>query len=285
MFGPEPDKKLPFSCRMIQGAAQADVVVAPSMEPKDRKYEVMLPVAFPDEGTFDWLDTYLEKNPQYVEISDRKILEWAEKSGLWKPKGGGWKSSNDKPEFNFGLAGMDDYSVRRVINAVAPIVPRHYIIMEVKSNLVAAERKEVLARFSAPHFKRIAHVVMGEPNEAYKQKQLDKLLNEKQEKANAEWKAKKAEEERKKQVEARQKQLAEMRKKAEEQRKKAVEEAKRKREEEAKKKEAEKKAKEAAEKKEKGEEAGDEAEKKEEEVKEEEKAEEAAPMETEEAKE
>merc|ERR1719210_2186847 len=277
MFGPEPDKKLPFSCRMIQGAAQADVVVAPSMEPKDRKYEVMLPVAFPDEGTFDWLDTYLEKNPQYVELSDRKILEWAEKSGLWKPKGGGWKSSNDKPEFNFGLTGMDDFSIRRVINSVASIVPRHYVIMEVKSNLVSAERKEVLARFNAPHFKRVAHVVMGEPNEAYKQKQLDKLLKEKQEKANAEWKAKKAEEERKKQVEARQKQLAEMRKKAEARQKQLAEMRKKKREEEAKKKEAEKKAEEATAKKEQGEDGGEEGEeKKEEEVKEEEKAEESA---------
>merc|ERR1712187_427544 len=111
----------------------------------------------------------LEKNPHYVELSDRRILEWAAASGLWKPKGGGWKTSNDKPEFNFGLNGMDDFSVRRVINSVAPVVPRHYVVMEVKSNLVAAERKEVLARFSAPHFKRVAHVLRCEPQEEYKQ--------------------------------------------------------------------------------------------------------------------
>merc|ERR1712066_235720 len=62
-FGPVPTKELPFKCRMLQAAAQADVVVTPSRAPKDGKYEVVLPVACPDEGTFDWLDTFLEKNP------------------------------------------------------------------------------------------------------------------------------------------------------------------------------------------------------------------------------
>merc|ERR1712217_276219 len=198
LFGKEPTKALPFKCRMLQGAAQLDTIVAPCPEPADGKHEVMLPVAFPDEGTFDWLDSFLERNPQYMELSDRKILEWAASSGLWKPKAGGWKASNDKPEFNFGLPGMDDLSVRRVINAVAPVVPRNYVIMEVKANLVAAERKEVLKRFSAPHFKKVGHVVMGEPNEEFKQMQLDKLLKEKQEKADIAWRAKKAEKERKK---------------------------------------------------------------------------------------
>merc|ERR1712113_1181019 len=117
-------------------------------------------------------------------------------------------------------------SVRRVINAVAPVVPRNYVIMEVKANLVAAERKEVLKRFSAPHFKRVAHVVMGEPTDNYKKMQIEKLLQEKQEKADMEWRAKKAEEERKRQVEVRQKQLQQMRKKADKQRKKAADEAK-----------------------------------------------------------
>jgi len=215
----------------------------------------MLPVAFPDEGTFDWLDTFLAKNPHYVELSDRKILEWAVSSGLWKPKTTGWKTSNDKPEFNFGLPGMDDLSIRRVINAVAPVVPRNYVIMEVKSNLVATERSDVLRRFSAPHFKKVGHVVMGEPSEEFKQVQLDKLVKEKQDKADIAWRAKKAEEKRKKEIEKRQKQLTEMRKQADEARKKAAEEAKKKAEE-AKKKAEEVKRK--AEAKKKAEEAKDE---------------------------
>ncbi|CAJ1378804.1 unnamed protein product, partial [Effrenium voratum] len=52
------------------------------------KCEVMLPVAFPDEGTFEWLDSFIEKNPQYTELSDRKLMEWAVASGLNRPKVG-----------------------------------------------------------------------------------------------------------------------------------------------------------------------------------------------------
>merc|ERR1712151_933582 len=77
-------------------------------------------------------------------------------------------------------------------------IPRNYVIMEVKSNLIKAERAELLARFSAAHFKTVATVVMGKPSEEYKEKKLEKRLQVKQEKANAEWKAKKAEERQKK---------------------------------------------------------------------------------------
>jgi len=247
-FGPQPAVALPFTCRMLGGAAKADVEVKPVVAHQDGKFEVVLPVGLPDEGTFDWLDGFLEKNPHYVELSDRKVMEWAALSGLWKPKETSLRSSNDKPEFNFALPSMDDFSVRRIINTVVPLVPRDYVIMEVKSNLIAEERKEVLERFSAPHFKKIAHVVMGEPNPEYKSEQQEKLLQEKRERVTAEWKAKKVEEERKKALELRQQQLVEQRKKAAEQRKKALEDAKRKREEEMKQKEAEKLAKEKAEK-------------------------------------
>merc|ERR1711979_53974 len=106
--------------------------------------------------------------------------------------------------------------------------PRHYVVMEVKSNLIAAERKEILNCFSTPNFKKVAHVVMGVPNDEYKAKQCEKLLKEKQDKADIEWKAKKAEEERKKQVAERQAQLAKMRKDAEEKRKRVIEEARKK---------------------------------------------------------
>jgi len=139
---------------------------------------------------------------------------------------------------------MDDNSIRKVLFNLLPHIPRNYVIMEVKSNLLKEERAELLGRFSATHFKTVATVVMGKPNDEYKDKKLEKRLQEKQEKANVEWKAKKAEEERKKQVALRQKQLADMRKKAEEQRKKVLEEAKKKREAEAAKKEKEKKKKE-----------------------------------------
>jgi chemotaxis protein histidine kinase CheA len=109
----------------------------------------------------------------------------------------------------FGLPMMDDNSVRRVLTAVAPTLKRNFIIPELKSNLVAEDRKETLARFGSNDFKRTAHVVMGEPDASYKAKVQSLLLADKQAKADAEKKKKAQEEERKKQ-------LAEKKKKAEE---------------------------------------------------------------------
>merc|ERR1712217_878934 len=118
--------------------------------PKDAAKEEIFPVCLPDEGTFDWLDMFLEKNPQYTELSDRAILAWAEKSGMTRPKGFGAssKSSNDKPEMGFGIGLMDDQSIKRVLHAVAPIQQRSYVVMEVKSNLLSEGRKELVSRWS-----------------------------------------------------------------------------------------------------------------------------------------
>merc|ERR1719330_963126 len=57
-MGPTPSKELPFKCRMLQSAAKEDVQVEAAPKPKDGKFDVMLPVAFPDEGTFDWLENF-----------------------------------------------------------------------------------------------------------------------------------------------------------------------------------------------------------------------------------
>merc|ERR1712232_302389 len=158
---------------------------------------------------------------------------------------------------------MDDLSIRRVLSAVAPFVPRNYIVMEVKENLCKDDRASNLKRFSNPLYKKVAHVCMGEPTADYKKVVHERILKRKQDKALHEWKGRRAEKERKKAAAARTKQLAIMRQKAEEQRKKAEAERKAKLEEAAKKKkeEAEKKKKEAEEKK-KAEEEGADGEKK-----------------------
>merc|ERR1712151_382507 len=98
-------------------AATADSKVqkAPT---KEDGFEVLLPVGIPDEGTFDWLDMFLEKNPKYVELSDRKILEWADKSGIWRPRPSSYKHSNDKPDMNFGIQMLDDFSVQNVMKSI-----------------------------------------------------------------------------------------------------------------------------------------------------------------------
>jgi len=273
-FGPCPVTPLPFKCRTLQEAAAADVKEVKAEKPKDGKFEVLFPVAFPDEGTFDWLDDFLEKHPNYVEISDRSIQDWAVKSGIWKPKSNSWKNSNDKPEYNFGLQLMDDLSIRRCINSMISVVPRNYVIMEVKQNLTQAERKHNLKRFKAPHFKKIAHVVMGEPPAKYKEKLHAKLIEEKQSKAEVEWKMRKLEKERKKAIAQRQKEIAEQ---------KAALEAKKKEEEDAKAEAAGEAA--AGEKKDEkaAEEKGDKEKEVTEEKKEDEKKEEAAEEKKEEA--
>lgn len=69
-MGPDLLKPLPFECRMLQGAAAADM--AEAKDPvKSGRCEVLVPVGVPDEGTFEWLDDYLAKHPSYVELSDR----------------------------------------------------------------------------------------------------------------------------------------------------------------------------------------------------------------------
>merc|ERR1740123_1425163 len=96
---------------------------------------------------------------------------------------------------------MDDMSVRKVLRAVAPVQARGYIVPELKSNLLTAERTEALARFSSPDFKKTAVVIVGEPSADYKGKVQALMLADKKAKAEAEKKKKAQEEERKRLLE------------------------------------------------------------------------------------
>merc|ERR1712151_554193 len=145
-FGNKPLAPLPFKCHMVGEAFTKDSEVVVAAAPKDGKYEVVFPVTLPDEGSFDALDMFLEQKKDYTELSDRVIISWAEKSGL---KRASTKTSNDKPEMGFGISMMDDGSIRRVLNAVAPIQQRNYVVMEVRANLVKDERKELLAKWAS----------------------------------------------------------------------------------------------------------------------------------------
>jgi len=224
-FG-SPLAPLPFKCLTVAEVPTSDGQVGPS-PPKDGKYEVIFPVAVPDEGTFDWLDEFLEKNPQYVELSDRAIIKWAEKSGISHSEQNSWKNCNDKPDPQFRIPLLDDFSARRVIQAVAPTQPRHYVVMEVKSNLVKEERSQLLKRFTENYFKTVAKVVMGEPPSAFKEKVHKALLTEKQEKATQEWKRRKVEKEQERLQRKRARELEEAKKRAEEEAKRKLEEIER----------------------------------------------------------
>merc|ERR1719253_1034143 len=70
---------------MIGDAAKADVQVSAPPSKAIGLPTALLPVCLPDEGSSDWLDMFLKKNPQYTEISDRKILEWRNRSGQQPP--------------------------------------------------------------------------------------------------------------------------------------------------------------------------------------------------------
>merc|ERR1712226_600906 len=146
--------------------------------------------------------------------------------------------------FGYGVGLVDDGSIRRAVMAVAPLVPRHYVVMEVKQNLVATDRSANLKRFNLPHFKRVAQVVMGEPKKDFKEKTHAKLLQEKQLQEDEAWKQKKVEFERRKAEKARKKLVEQKRKEMVEAQKKIAEENKKKREEAEAKKKAEEDAKE-----------------------------------------
>jgi len=181
----------------------------------------------PEEGTFDWLDWFLARNPQYTELSDRKVIEWALRSGLWRPKTHSYKSSNDRPDVNFGISHIDDGSVKQILNMIASVQQRDFIIMEVRNSLLSEERKELLRRFDMPHFKKVALVMLGEPAEDYKETVHEALLKEKQERSDQDFAGKKMERARKRLIELRQRQVERARKKAERIKRKMDEERRR----------------------------------------------------------
>merc|ERR1719507_298781 len=136
-FGPMPLVPLPFKCHMLASAAAADVEVVEVPRPSDGKYEVVFPVGLPENGFFDWVDTFLEKHPDYFELSDRKLLEWATKSGLWRSKTHG--HSTDKPDMKFGIRELDDWSVQRLLKHIAPTACRNFVVPELRANLLESE--------------------------------------------------------------------------------------------------------------------------------------------------
>lgn len=205
-FGPTPRASLPFTCTMVGGAATADLEM---VKPKAGKPEVVFPVGLPETGYFDWVDQFLEKNPGYTELSSRKIIEWAGKSGFMVPRQRG--GTNDKPDAKLGVPDLEDGSIAKVLAAIAPTAATNFVVPELKANLLQADRADALLRFGGD-FHRKAIVVMGEPEKAYKDWVHGKMLDEKKTKAEAEKKRKAAEEARKKQIEERKKKAEEDRK-------------------------------------------------------------------------
>ena len=57
---------------------------------------------------------------------------------------------------------------------------RHFVIGEIKGNLVADERKELLKNFQAPCYKKIASVTVGAAPKAFVKAQKDSIVAEKE---------------------------------------------------------------------------------------------------------
>merc|ERR1711870_229174 len=109
--------------------------------------------------------------------------------------------------------------------------------MEVKSNLIKEERMELVKRFNAAHFKKVAQIMIGEPTKDFKEQVHKMLLKEKQDLADVEFRQKQAERMQAKLAEKKQKELERARKRIERAQKKAEEAAKKLMEEAAKKEE------------------------------------------------
>merc|ERR1711920_37310 len=109
-----------------------------------------------------------EQNPQFTELSDRAILAWAEKSGIKRPKGYASRSCNDTPEMGFSIPALDDGSIQRILQAIAPMQQRNFVVMEVKTNLISVERKELVSKWAGSHFVKTAICMMGEPPASFK---------------------------------------------------------------------------------------------------------------------
>merc|ERR1712194_214420 len=162
--------------------------------PKPGKPQVVYPIGLPGQGYFDWVDSFLEQNPDFIELSDRKVIDWAVQSGLWRPKGPG---TNDSPDMKFGLPLMDDYSVRRLIAHIAPMSRRNFIIPQMLSNLRAGDRQDSLQAFMAHGYTKVATMVVGEPDAQYKEYIQVKMVADKKARAETARKKQKFEEERK----------------------------------------------------------------------------------------
>merc|ERR1712083_1061703 len=96
--------------------------------------EVVVPVGLPDEGCYDWLDMFHQKNPGYTEISNRAILDWARQSGISTNRM--QPTNNDAPEVGSNIADLDKGQVYRYIKTLAPVHGRNYIIQDVRANLL-----------------------------------------------------------------------------------------------------------------------------------------------------
>merc|ERR1712060_942777 len=105
------------------------------------------------------------------------ILDWAESSSTVARKAS--RSSHDKPGADYH--DLDFNGIRRALYTIAPLQQRNYVVMEVRNNLMADERKALLNRFGSSAFRTRALVMAGEPPAEFKKVVQQMTLKAKQE--------------------------------------------------------------------------------------------------------
>eukprot|EP00916_Digyalum_oweni_P026950 GHVL01044239.1.p1 GENE.GHVL01044239.1~~GHVL01044239.1.p1 ORF type:complete len:871 (+),score=156.93 GHVL01044239.1:105-2717(+) len=186
---------LPFTCRMwasiLDGDGSWSHFVDDGIEEKGKRLsEVVWPIGLPDEGTFDWVDEFAKETcNRYMELSDRKMLEWIEQSGNVARRSSSVKTEHqciDRPEFCFSTPGLfDSAAIRKITRDLSTLRRRNYLWMDVKGNLIKAQRTKCLQYFNSRLYKKVALVVMGEPPQEYKDRQRQLELQTQQAAASA----------------------------------------------------------------------------------------------------
>merc|ERR1712217_280492 len=135
---------------------------------------------------------------------------------------------NEHPDIYFTLETIDKGHLLRRMRAVAAMQRRNYVLMDVRDNLIAESREELLKPFSSDAFKKIAHVQLGEGNAEFKKKALEVALQKKQDASDKAFRAEKVAEKRAKLAETRKKEVEKAKKKQEKERTKKIAEGKKK---------------------------------------------------------
>jgi hypothetical protein len=156
-------KTLPFACSTFADIAVKDHESASFQRPANDEIRVVVPIGLPDAGVFDFVDRFMEDNPGYVELSDRAIRSWATASGLKSKEEG----CRDDPDFSFGVPALDEKLIRPMLKTLAKLNNRSCVATSIKSNLLQADREELLKSFPEST-KKIAVVLIGEPNASFK---------------------------------------------------------------------------------------------------------------------
>lgn len=163
---------LPLGCKSVQEALGNHVEETQVKPPQSKTgvCEVVMPVGLPDESLLTWCDAFLEDYPHFVELSDRTILELCLESGLKPVSGMGIMGLSAKDSrLSFGVPGIDNMSVRLLLDFVASRVRRHLLVLDVDANLLYNGRAECLKRFSGKGYKTTAVVILGQPPQSFKE--------------------------------------------------------------------------------------------------------------------